>query len=203
MDLCIVKESENKTLERTELAFEVENAVKTPSRQELRKRIAALKNSREELVSIDFVKQCFGEHRAKGKAFVYADIERLKRTEPKYLLERESKEKKKKEGKEKPKKGELAGKGERDEGRAREIGGKKKKEEKTKKEEGEGRGGRPEEKKEEGEGKEAEKAETEEKAGKAEEEKKEEAEGKEKKAAEERGKREEKAEAGEKGIGKE
>lgn len=96
MDFKIVEEKENKLLGRIEIIFEVENAVKTPSRQELRKRIAALKNSKEELVSIDCIEQCFGEHRAKGKAFVYQDIEKLKRIEPKFLAQRETKKKKEK-----------------------------------------------------------------------------------------------------------
>jgi len=115
MDFRIVQEKDNKVLGRKEIGFEVENSKTTPSRKELRKRIAALKNSKEELVSVASVKQCYGEHRSTGLAFVYKDIERLQRIEPEYLIKRESK--KKKEKKEAPKPAaEAGGKGEKPQG---------------------------------------------------------------------------------------
>ena len=110
MELRILKEKDNRVLGRKELAFEVENARTTPSRKELRKRIAALKNSKEELVSVYAAKQCYGQHLVKGTAFVYKDIERLERIEPKYLIERENKEKKEKPAEEKKGKEEAGGK---------------------------------------------------------------------------------------------
>jgi ribosomal protein S24E len=96
MDLKITKEKEDKLLKRTEIEFEVDDAEKTPARVELRRRIAALKNAKEELVSIYWERQCFGEHRATGKAFIYSDEGTFKSIEPKFLAEREIKGGKKK-----------------------------------------------------------------------------------------------------------
>jgi ribosomal protein S24E len=95
MDLKITKEKEDKLLKRTEIEFEVDDAEKTPARVELRRRIAALKNAKEELISIYWERQCFGEHRATGKAFIYSDEGTFKLVEPKFLAEREIKGKKK------------------------------------------------------------------------------------------------------------
>jgi len=101
MDLKIKNEKEDKVFDRLEIDFVIEDARTTPSRKELKQRISALKNSKEELVSIDFVKQSFGEHIAKGKAFIYSNKERLKRIEPEFLAKRE-KEAKKAKTSEKP-----------------------------------------------------------------------------------------------------
>ncbi len=106
MDFRIAEEKENKILGRREINFEVCEAKNTPSRKEIRKRIAALKNSKEELVSVVRIQQSYGEHRATGLAFVYKDAKTLKQTEPGYLTKRGTKEKKKEtEGKEKEDKG--------------------------------------------------------------------------------------------------
>lgn len=105
MDLKIITEKEDKLLKRTEIEFAVEDATKTPARIELRRRIAALKNAKEELVSIYWERQCFGEHRAVGKAFIYSDEGTFKRVEPKFLAEREVKGGKKKEEEAKEEKG--------------------------------------------------------------------------------------------------
>ena len=112
MDFRIVEEKENRVLGRKEINFEVGDAKNTPSRKEIRKRIAALKNSKEELVSVIRVQQSYGEHRATGLAFVYKDAKTLKQTEPDYLAKRGTKEKKKETG-EKEKEGEKAGKKEK------------------------------------------------------------------------------------------
>ncbi|MFH1234126.1 MAG: hypothetical protein V1493_00760 [Candidatus Diapherotrites archaeon] len=100
MDLKITREKEDKLLKRTEIEFEVDDAEKTPARVELRRRIAALKNAKEELVSVYWERQCFGEHRATGKAFIYSDEGTFKSIEPKFLAEREIKGKKKGKGEE-------------------------------------------------------------------------------------------------------
>jgi len=100
MDLKIENEREDKVFDRIEIDFVVEDARTTPSRKELKQRISALKSSKEELVSIDFVKQSFGEHIAKGRAFIYSSEERLKRVEPEFLAKREVE--KKKEASEEP-----------------------------------------------------------------------------------------------------
>lgn len=103
MELKIVKEEENKVLERKEINFKIDGAKATPSRKEIKKRLAALKNSKEELVSIDSIKQAYGEHKAQGKAFIYKNLERLNKIEPTYLKHRGQKKKHTKEKEEKSK----------------------------------------------------------------------------------------------------
>lgn len=91
MDFRIVEEKENKVLERKEINFEVIDAKITPTRKEIQKRIAALKNSKEELVSVVRVKQEYGKHRVIGLAHVYSNEKSLRKTEPAYIQKREKK----------------------------------------------------------------------------------------------------------------
>lgn len=93
MELNITNEGYNPALERKEIEFEVNTSV-TPSRKEIKKKLAALKNTEEELVVIKYIKQLFGEHRAVGKAHIYKSAEMLKKVEPRYLLERGKKKEK-------------------------------------------------------------------------------------------------------------
>jgi len=101
MDFKITEEKENKVMERKEILFEVKDTKVTPSRKEIKKRLAALKNTKEELVSIAKINQVYGARKSTGTAFIYADIETLKKTEPGFLEARDGK-KKDKEKKEKP-----------------------------------------------------------------------------------------------------
>ncbi len=87
MQIEIIKEAHNPVLERKEIEFEISAKV-TPSREEIRKKLAALKNAKEEFIVIKYIKQLFGQHKAVGKAHIYNSMEVLKRVEPKYLLER-------------------------------------------------------------------------------------------------------------------
>ncbi|MCD6247732.1 MAG: 30S ribosomal protein S24e [Candidatus Diapherotrites archaeon] len=93
MELNITNEVQNPVLERKEIEFEI-NTVVTPSREEIKRKLAALKNAKEELIVIKYIKQLFGEHRAVGKAHVYKSAEMLKRAEPKYLFGRGKKKEK-------------------------------------------------------------------------------------------------------------
>ena len=93
MELNITNEVQNPVLERKEIEFEINTAV-TPSREEIKRKLAALKNAKEELIVIKYARQLFGEHRVVGKAHIYKSAEMLKRVEPKYLLERGKKKEK-------------------------------------------------------------------------------------------------------------
>ena len=77
-----IKTSEkNPMLERTEIEFTVENAEKTPSRKELREKIASLANSKPENLIIDSISHNFGTMQVLGKARVYESREALERIE--------------------------------------------------------------------------------------------------------------------------
>jgi len=96
MDLTIKKETENPVLERKEIIFEAP-VEKTISREEAKKKLAALKNVSENNIVIKSIKQKFGQHVCYGEAHIYKSIDVLKRLEPKYLIERGSQKKAKKE----------------------------------------------------------------------------------------------------------
>ncbi len=107
MELEITGKKENKTLQRQEVKIEIKNAMLTPSRKELRPKIAALLGAKEELTVIENIDHTFGTNQGKIKAHVYENEEAMKKTEPAYLIQRDlgkqkkkGKEEKKPEGKE-------------------------------------------------------------------------------------------------------
>ncbi len=93
MHLEIEKEYKNPLMERTEIDFSISGIEITPSRKEVTKKIAALKNAKEELVVIEFLKQPFGKHSVNGRARIYNSKERLERVETDYLPKRGKKSK--------------------------------------------------------------------------------------------------------------
>jgi len=88
MELEVVSREKNPVLGREEVEFKVSEANVTPSRKELRSKLAALLNAKEEGVIIRFVKQPFGSHEVSGKATVYADEAQARKLEHKYIMNR-------------------------------------------------------------------------------------------------------------------
>ena len=86
MDVRILDEKDNKTLGRKELSFEVHGLKTSPSRKELVKKIAALKNAQEENVIIGSIKHKFGETKVKAEARIYKNKDELKRIEVKPVV---------------------------------------------------------------------------------------------------------------------
>ena len=101
MELEITGKKENKTLQRQEVKIEIKNVTLTPSRKELRPKIAALLGAKEELTVIENIDHTFGTNQGKIKAHVYENEEAMKKTEPVYLIQRDLGKKKKKGEKEK------------------------------------------------------------------------------------------------------
>ncbi len=101
MDLEIVTQKENKVLQRQQIVLKAKDGKLTPSRKELRPKIAAMLNAKEELTVIKKIQHSFGKREALIEANVYENEEALKRAEQKHLIERDS-GKKKEKGKEKP-----------------------------------------------------------------------------------------------------
>ena len=102
MELEITKETYNPVLEREEIFFEVKDA-KTPKREDVKKRLAALKNADESLIAVKYIRQNFGKTTCYGKAHLYKSPETLKRVEPKYIMIRGTQQGKQKAKKEQPK----------------------------------------------------------------------------------------------------
>jgi len=97
MHLEIETESKNDLMERKEIGFSISGVEVTPSRKEVTKKIAAMKNAKEELIVIESLKQPFGGHTVHGKARIYGSKERLERVETGHLQQRGKPREKKKE----------------------------------------------------------------------------------------------------------
>lgn len=89
MKIQILKEKENKLLNRKEINFKVAYDAATPRIGEVRKELIAQLHSKESLTIIDSIKGGFGSKSAKGYAKVYKDEESLK-IEPAHRMKKNS-----------------------------------------------------------------------------------------------------------------
>jgi small subunit ribosomal protein S24e len=90
MEVRITSEEYNPLLKRKEVAFEVEHRETggTPSRFEVRKRLAALLKIDPALVYVKRMKTKTGTMIAVGEANAYDSIEQAKLVEPKHIIAR-------------------------------------------------------------------------------------------------------------------
>ena len=101
MDIKILEKKENKLLNRLEVRFAVDHSGKpTPKREEIRKKLCALLNCKENTMIIKKLITPFGKNITIGKANVYKSHDDLKKVEPKYLIKRDFPEKEKEKPKE-------------------------------------------------------------------------------------------------------
>ncbi len=98
MELQIIKDKTNPMLKRREVSIKI-TSKGTPSRIEVKNKLAALANSKPELIVIEHLENAFGKMELAGTASVYESEETLKRLAHKHLLAR---------GVPKPKEGEAA-----------------------------------------------------------------------------------------------
>ncbi len=106
----IIEKKENKPLFRQEIIAKESYSGSTPSRKDLRKKIADNLKSKEDLVVIKKIDNSFGFSEARITAYIYSDQEKMKKIEPPYILSRgfskeepeEAQKKKDSEPKEKP-----------------------------------------------------------------------------------------------------
>jgi len=106
MKLDIITKKENKALQRNELVFKLEDAKITPNRKELLPKIAALLNSKENLVIINSIQHPFGAREATITVTVYENEDALKNTAQTYLIDRTTGKKKEKPAEQPAKQGE-------------------------------------------------------------------------------------------------
>ncbi len=101
MELKIIDERKNVLLKRREITFEVNHSQtkSTPSRVELRNKLAEVLKTKPELVYIKHVETKTGTMLAAGKANAYDSAEQARRVEPKYIVARNTPESEKKEEK--------------------------------------------------------------------------------------------------------
>ena len=99
MEIKVLEEKNNPLLQRREVHFSVSQNLGTPSRQEIKNKLAAYLNSKPELVIIERMKQEFGKRETTGYAKIYETVDRLKNVETEHIIQRnEKKPAPKKEG---------------------------------------------------------------------------------------------------------
>ncbi len=99
MDVHILNKQKNPLLHREEILFEIKEAKTVPPRKELRRKIAALCNAKEDVVIVGKINQKFGLHYITGSANIYDSKEKMERIERDYLINKNLGIKKKKEEK--------------------------------------------------------------------------------------------------------
>ncbi|MEI7961095.1 MAG: hypothetical protein WCI04_02050 [archaeon] len=87
MDLKITEKKKNEVLSRQEIIAEMHEKI-IPAKTLIREKLAALLNVKDEQIAIWQVKSKFGSSRAKVYARVYNSSEDLKKSEVKYIRER-------------------------------------------------------------------------------------------------------------------
>jgi small subunit ribosomal protein S24e len=89
MDIEITEKKQNPLLSRWEVRFVVHHTnEKTPTRDQIREKLAGNLNSKKGLVVVDHMNSAFGRSLTKGYARVYESPEVLGNTEPAHLLKR-------------------------------------------------------------------------------------------------------------------
>ncbi|MBP1909954.1 30S ribosomal protein S24e [Methanolobus bombayensis] len=88
MDIKIIKDKNNALLNRRELNLIVTYDGATPSRNDVRSKLAAMLNVPLELVIIQKIKNEFGKQELEVYVKIYEDEARMKQVEESYVLER-------------------------------------------------------------------------------------------------------------------
>ena len=90
MEIKITQQQQNILLKRKEIAFEIDHTQTkgTPSRIEIRNRLAEMLKTKPELVYVKLVETKTGTMKATGQANAYETVEQAKRVEPEYIVAR-------------------------------------------------------------------------------------------------------------------
>lgn len=88
MEIKIVQDLDNKLLNRKELDFTVEYEGPTPSRADVKKKLAALLNTDIDLIIVQKIESEYGHQLVKGYAKIYESADRMKQIEKEYVLQR-------------------------------------------------------------------------------------------------------------------
>ncbi|MCS7118559.1 MAG: 30S ribosomal protein S24e [Archaeoglobaceae archaeon] len=86
MEVHIESERYNPMLKRREVNFRIRFNGKTPTRNEVREKIAGLLTSEIDRVVVDYIKTEFGKREAKCYAKIYDTAEELKNIEEEHIL---------------------------------------------------------------------------------------------------------------------
>lgn len=89
MELEIIKDKTNPVLKRREVYLRIKSKT-TPSRIEVKNKLAAMLDSKPELIVIEKLRSVFGKQETIGIADIYEDEERLKQLAQKHLIARDT-----------------------------------------------------------------------------------------------------------------
>lgn len=90
MKIDILNRKKNPLLSREEITFELLDFKETPNREEIRNKIAAQTNSKDDLIIVSSVVQQFGTKKIQGNAKIYSSAEEMAKIEPEYAIKRNS-----------------------------------------------------------------------------------------------------------------
>jgi small subunit ribosomal protein S24e len=88
MEVQIIKDKTNPILKRREISLKIKDKV-TPSRIEVKSKLAALLNSKPELIVIECLGTAYGKQELTGTACIYQTEERLKQLAHEHLVARD------------------------------------------------------------------------------------------------------------------
>ncbi|HID43149.1 MAG TPA: 30S ribosomal protein S24e [Archaeoglobaceae archaeon] len=88
MEIIVEKEHQNPLLRRKEIRFRLEYDAQTPSRSDVRKKLAGLFSANVDNVIIEYIRPEFGKPEAKCYAKIYDSPEDLKSIEAKHIIRR-------------------------------------------------------------------------------------------------------------------
>lgn len=91
MEVKVLEEKKNPLLQRREVKFSVDHNLGTPSRNEIKEKLAAYLNSKPELIIIERMRSQFGKRETRGYAKIYETAERLKSVETEHIIQRNEK----------------------------------------------------------------------------------------------------------------
>ena len=94
MEIEIEGRHKNTLLHREEINFEILDVKKTPTRKEVRAKLAAQLGAKEEDVIVDELQHEFGTSRVTGFAKHYEDAAALKKIEAEHMVRKQTGEKK-------------------------------------------------------------------------------------------------------------
>lgn len=89
MEIQIIKDKKNPILKRREISFKVKEKV-TPPRIDVKGKLAALLNSKPELIVIERLDTVYGKQELIGIGYIYETEERLKQLAHQHLIARDA-----------------------------------------------------------------------------------------------------------------
>ena len=88
MNIEVIEKKVNPLLKRREIMFKVDHEGATPSREEVRKNLAAMLNAKKELVIVERMRSEYGKRETHGYAKIYKSEKGLKDIERAHIIQR-------------------------------------------------------------------------------------------------------------------